>query len=122
MELPFHVVGFRYQRILRVESIKLNIPVLRAYTFWKRFRGFMLKKSANYALLFDKCKSVHTFFMRFNLDIVYLDEEKRIIKVIRSLKPFKIALPVKNAVSILEIPSGIIDAEALQAFKKLIDF
>lgn len=105
-----------------MEDIKLNITILRAETFWKRFRGFMLKRSANYALLFDKCKSVHTFFMRFDLDIVYLDDKKRVVKVIRSLKPFRIVLPVKNAVSILEIPSGVIDVEALQAFKKLIDF
>jgi uncharacterized membrane protein (UPF0127 family) len=56
------------------------------------------------------------------LGIVYLDRENRIVKVIKSLKPFEIALPVRNAVSILEIPSGIFDIEMLQQSKKLIDF
>jgi uncharacterized membrane protein (UPF0127 family) len=52
--------------------------------------------------------------MRFGLDIVYLSRENRIVKVIKSLRPFKIALPVKNAVSIFEILSGIVDIEILQ--------
>jgi len=81
-----------------------------------------LKKDADYALFFSKCKSVHTFFMRFNLDVVYLDRENKIIKVVRSLKSFRIAFPVKDATSILEIPSDVPDAKMLSVGKKLIDF
>jgi len=105
-----------------VEDIKFNIPIVKAETFWKKFTGFMLKKSADYALLFNDCKSVHTFFMRFDLDIVYLDEENLVIKVIKSLKPFRIAFPVKDAVSILEIPSALNGNKMLLVGRKLIDF
>lgn len=60
-------------------------------TFWKKLAGFMLKKER--IMLFhlisvDLC----IFFMHF----VYLDRENRALKVIKSLKPFKIALPVRN--------------------------
>jgi uncharacterized membrane protein (UPF0127 family) len=59
--------------------------------------------------------------MYFDLDIVYLDKENNVIKVIRSLKPFRIALPVGNTVSILEIPSHTADIEALSPGVKIID-
>jgi uncharacterized membrane protein (UPF0127 family) len=55
--------------------------------------------------------------MRFDLDVVYFDRENRVVKVIKSLEPFKIALPAKNAVSTLEIPSGIVVVEMLQQSK-----
>ncbi|GHT33676.1 hypothetical protein AGMMS49592_2710 [Endomicrobiia bacterium] len=105
-----------------MESVKLKIKVIRAETFWERFSGFMFKKSSLHAILFCKCNSVHTFFMRFNLDIVYLDKENKIVKIIKSLKPFRIALPVYNAVSILEIPSNKNISKELAVGKKLIDF
>jgi uncharacterized membrane protein (UPF0127 family) len=106
----------------QMEDISLNIPVVIAETFWHRFKGFMLKKEANYALLFKGCKSVHTFFMRFDLDIVYLDKENRVIKIIKQLKPFRVAMYVRNAVSILELHPNIIkDIDSLIG-KRLIDF
>ncbi|GHT72557.1 hypothetical protein AGMMS49950_11070 [Endomicrobiia bacterium] len=103
-------------------SIKLKIKVIKAETFWQRFSGFMFKKSSPHAILFCRCNSVHTFFMRFNLDIVYLDKENKIVKIIKSLKPFRIALPVYNTVSILEIPSNKNISKELTVGKKLIDF
>jgi uncharacterized membrane protein (UPF0127 family) len=105
-----------------MEGIKLKIKVIKAETFWGRFSGFMFKRNSLYAILFCDCRSVHTFFMRFSLDIVYLDKENRIVKIIKSLKPFRIALPVRNAVSILEIPSNKNVSKELVAGKKLIDF
>lgn len=105
-----------------MEDITLNITVINAKNFWTRFKGFMLKKEADYALLFKNCKSVHTFFIRFDLDIIYLDKENKVIKIIKQLKPFRVAMCVKNAVSILEIPSSIIkDIDSLIG-KRLIVF
>ncbi|MDR3256358.1 MAG: hypothetical protein LBT18_01695 [Endomicrobium sp.] len=56
---------------------------------------------------------MHTFFMCFDVGVVYLDKSNRVSKVIKSLKPFKIVFPVKNSVSILEIPLNITNAEEL---------
>ncbi|MDR3195291.1 MAG: DUF192 domain-containing protein [Endomicrobium sp.] len=105
-----------------MERVKLNIRVVNAESFCQRFVGFMFKKDAEYALLFKNCKSIHTFFMRFDLDIIYLDKCNKVVKVIKQLKPFKIALPIKNAVSILEIPSNITENIDSVIVKKLIDF
>jgi len=82
----------------------------------------MLKKNANYALFFNEYKSVYTFFMRFNLDVIYLDRGNKVVGIIKSLKPFRIAFPMGNATSILEVSLDAPDAEMLSVGKKLIDF
>jgi uncharacterized membrane protein (UPF0127 family) len=69
----------------------------------------MLIKQADYAILFTNCSSVHTFFMRFNLDIVFLDKNGIVVGFKRNIKPWRIVLPVKKAVDILEIPVGLAD-------------
>jgi uncharacterized membrane protein (UPF0127 family) len=92
-----------------MEKIRLNIKVVKAETFWQRFIGLMFKKNIKYSVLFKNCKSIHTFFMCFNLDVIFLDRDNRVIKIVKQLKPFRIVLPVKNAVSIVEIPSNTIE-------------
>ena len=87
------------------ENKNFAVTMRQAVGFWERFAGFMLKKSARYALLFENCASIHTFFMRFNIDVVYLDKDKRIVAIKRNVKPWRVLLPVKSAVSIAEIPS-----------------
>jgi uncharacterized membrane protein (UPF0127 family) len=95
------------------------MPIVKTKTLWERFIGFMFKKSVSYALLFNNCRAIHTFFMRFDLDVVYLDKDNRIVKVVKSLKPFKMVFPAKTAVSILEIPSNISDIKPSAVGKKL---
>lgn len=83
-----------------------GIEIKRAVTFKDRLCGFMFKKSAGYAILFEKCRAVHTCFMRFNIDIVFMDKDENIIKEVKNLKPWRLALCWK-AYYVLEIPSGI---------------
>jgi uncharacterized membrane protein (UPF0127 family) len=96
-----------------------NIKIITAKSFAARFIGFMFKKPKNYAIVFNNCKSVHTFFMRFNLDIIYLNRDNEIVKIIKEVKPYRFTLPCKNAVSILEIPSGLIDINKLKIGTKI---
>jgi uncharacterized membrane protein (UPF0127 family) len=87
-----------------------EIKIIKADSFFKKFAGFMLRKRPDYALLFENCSCVHTFFMRFPIDIIYLDSKGGIVGVKKNVKPWRIALPLKNAVSVLEIPSAADDA------------
>ncbi|MDR3071375.1 MAG: DUF192 domain-containing protein [Endomicrobium sp.] len=106
-----------------MKNIKLGINVIKANTFWERFWGFMFKRDANYAIFFNNCRSVHTFFVLFNLDIIYLDKENNVVKIIKSLKPFRITLPVQNSVSIIEIPSKMVNIEKVLLCEKFdLDF
>jgi uncharacterized membrane protein (UPF0127 family) len=53
-------------------------------------------------------QAVHMFFMKFALDLVYLDRQKKVVKVRRNLKPWRISGALK-ARSVLELPVGTID-------------
>ena len=64
------------------------------------------------------CESVHTFFMRFAIDLVYLDRKKRIKKLRSSVPPWRLSMCL-SAHSILELPSGTIRATATECGDQL---
>ena len=50
-----------------------TIDVVECKTFFSRLKGFMFEKNIEHALLFDKCNSIHTFFMKANIDVIMCD-------------------------------------------------
>lgn len=69
---------------------------------YDRFKGLMFKKSINEEYLFPKCKSVHTFFMKINIDIIAINKEGKIIKIYRNTPPNRIIIAPKGTYFILE--------------------
>ena len=66
-----------------------------ADTFWRRFWGLMGQKSIApaHALLLCPCSSVHTFFMRFFIDVAFVKRQEdgegwQVVKVARGLRPW----------------------------------
>ena len=51
------------------------------------------------------CESVHTFFMRFAIDLVYLDRKQRVRKVRHAVAPWRLSACL-TAHSVLELPAG----------------
>ena len=60
-------------------------------------------KDAPKAMYFDKCSSVHTFGMRFNLKIIFFDKELNFLGS-KVVKPRRLVISPKGTYSILEIP------------------
>ena len=60
------------------------------------------------ALLLDPCTSVHTAFMRFTIDVIYLNRARRVVKVVPELKPFRVSGMLRGAHSVIELPCGTI--------------
>ena len=81
----------------------VNIKIINANSFFKRFKGLMLKKNIDFAMLFSNLKdsSIHTHFMRFDIDVYFLDKNKVIFEK-ATLKPWKFYKPKKQANYILE--------------------
>ena len=63
--------------------------------------------AAGEGLWIAPCESVHTFFMRFPIDLVYLDREKKIKKARSTVGPWRLSACL-SAYSILELPAGTI--------------
>lgn len=78
-------------------------------SFFSRLRGFMFVKEINKALLFNRCNSIHTFFMKSNIDVILCDNDNNILYYYYNLKPNKVILPKKNVTKVFELPPGYFD-------------
>ena len=56
-------------------------------------------------MLIDAAPSVHTFFMRFPIDVVFLDRDWKVVRVVDRLRPWRVA-GARRAVAALELPAG----------------
>jgi len=67
----------------------------------------MLRKElpAGQALLLAPCSSVHCFFMRFPIDVVFLDGDRRVTKIAPAMKPWRMAMG-GGGKQALELPAG----------------
>lgn len=83
-----------------------EIELIDCKSFYSRLKGFMFKKNINNALLFNKCNSIHTFFMKENIDVIMCDKDNNILYFYKDLKKNKIILPKKNVYKIIETPSN----------------
>jgi hypothetical protein len=83
-----------------------------ADTFWTRFRGLMGRSSLpeGGGLVLKGEKSIHTFFMKFPIDVVYADRTGRVVRVDMTMPPSRIGPFVAQSTYILELPAGVIQA------------
>lgn len=87
--------------------------VLMADTFIERFKGYMFRRKPHYeAIIIKPCNSIHTFFMRFPIDVLFINKNMEIIKKIEHLKPGRVILPVKGTRMVIEGRAGL-----FQSFK-----
>ena len=86
-----------------------EIELIDCVSFYSRLKGFMFKKNINNALLFNKCNSIHTFFMKENIDVIMCDKDNNILYFYKDLKKNKIIFPKKNVYKVIETPSNYFD-------------
>lgn len=98
------------------------LEVLIANTFFSRLAGLMFRKELPPAtiLLLSSCNSVHMCFMRFAIDVIYVDKEYRVIKVVENLKPWVGLSICHNAWATLEMTAGEAKRCGVAIGKKLI--
>lgn len=82
-----------------------------AAVFSSRLKGLMFRSNMddNEALLIYPCNSVHTFFMRFSIDLIFIDPDGIILSEIRQVRPGKALKPIKGAWGTLELKGGRLD-------------
>ena len=93
--------------ILKTEN-GASIEAAVADNFLTRFRGLMFHRplEKGTGLLLTPCASVHMLWMRFALDIIYLDASYKIIKVVPHLLPWLGLSACPKAHMALEVSSG----------------
>lgn len=95
--------------ILNLKINNNNISIINASKFKKRLLGLMGKTNISYGMFFTYCNSVHTFFMKENIDIIALNLEQEIIFIKENCPKNKI-IKIKNShkkTHILELPKNM---------------
>ena len=85
----------------------LGNKISRAESSRERRTGLLkhLTLQAGEGLWIDPCEGVHTFFMKFPIDVIYLDRKNTVRKIRHALPPWRLSLCL-TAHSVLELPAG----------------
>ena len=70
-------------------------------------------------LLLKPGNAIHTFLMRFPIDVVFLDGDQRVLKIVPALPPHRVA-GAARARAVLELPAGRAAAAGLQVGERLL--
>lgn len=71
-------------------------------------------------LIIEPCNSIHMFFMRYPLDVVFLDREGRVVFMYEGIKPWRVGRIVKGAKVAVELPEGTIKQSKTQVGDTLV--
>jgi uncharacterized membrane protein (UPF0127 family) len=99
----------RSWRLLDRDSGAVVVEALEvANTFWSRLKGLQFRAplAAGAGLLLVPCSSIHTFWMRFSLDVLFLSHQGRVLNVRSGVRPWRIVAAVQGTHAILEVPAG----------------
>ena len=95
-------------KILTIENKLILENVSIADSFFSRLKGLMGKSNIddNIGLIIRPCKSIHTFFMKFNIDVIFIDGNSKVVDVYIDLAPWRISKIYKDAKFVIEGKSG----------------
>lgn len=99
------------------ENAELLIEKLEVATsFWSRAVGLLGRKELpqHHAMWFPNSNNIHTHFMRFAIDCIFLDKNMEIKKIVSAVKPFRFVGPYWKTSSVIEANAGFADAKNLK--------
>jgi uncharacterized membrane protein (UPF0127 family) len=86
----------------------LGQRILLAVAIGSRLKGLLGKASLadGEGLWIEPCSSIHMFFMRFSIDVAFVDRDAVVVHLAANLSPWRIAAGGRRARAALELPSG----------------
>ena len=117
--------NYRMRIIHGNTGIVLGRNVSEATSFWKRLRGYMFYPTPPPAfdgLYFPGCKVVHNSFVRFALDVIFVDKNSSVVKILRGFQPWKFSSIYFNAAHAIEFPAGTVPDSVSPGDKLVLEF
>jgi uncharacterized membrane protein (UPF0127 family) len=80
----------------------------RADSFFPRMVGLLNRSSLDEgeALIISGCNSIHMFFMRFAIDVLFVNRDDEVVGLIENIKPFRLSKIYWRASYAIELPVG----------------
>ncbi len=93
-----------------------------ATRWWQRMRGLLGRSGLpeGHALFISPANSIHMFFMLFALDLVFVDRDMKVVRIVRNVRPWKLAFGGPNAHSVFELAAGWLSEEAVGVGDKVV--
>ena len=87
----------------------------------KRMKGLLGRPSLaqGYALVITCCSGIHMLFMKFAIDVVFLDKKNQVVGIVLNIKPFEFSPIFWKASCAVELPVGIIESTNTQVGDQL---
>jgi uncharacterized membrane protein (UPF0127 family) len=100
----------------------VSLGVSLAETHFARLRGLLgrMRLRSDEGLWVVPCQGIHTIGVLFPIDVIYLDEKRRVIHLIEHLGPFRIAAIKPQSSSVLELPTRTIYSSTTQVGDQLL--
>jgi hypothetical protein len=99
-----------YKIIHKETGAVLASQVKLADNFWTRFSGLMLttKMEGYDGILFEPGNSIQTCFMLYPIDVVFISANNTVVKIIRSMKPWRMTRMYLASRKVLEVAAGTV--------------
>jgi len=95
---------------------EMSTNVALADSMFRRMKGLLGRNELERgeSLWIKPCNSVHTFFMKFPIDILFLNRKNQVVAAIKNMKPNRLTRLYPKSVSVLELPAGTIEATSTE--------
>jgi uncharacterized membrane protein (UPF0127 family) len=112
----------RLYKTSAVEGAELLLENLElAESFWARGKGLLGRKKIedNEALWIKPCNNIHTFFMKFRIDCIFIDKKMEIQKIVSDIPSFRLIGPFWKSFSVIETQAGFAEKKKLKTGDQL---
>jgi len=110
---------------VHIENLTRHLSLVTAgrvaNTFWSRLRGLIGSDGLGpgEGLIIRRCNSIHTHFMRFPIDVLYVSAEGEVVAIDHALPPWRFGRIHRGARFVVELPAGIARATNTQVGDRL---
>jgi len=94
----------------------ITAKIIKADSFLSKLFGLIIRKKlkCREGFLIENCSSIHTFWMRYSIDIVFLDKKNSVLEIYNNFRPFRVTPFIKGSYSVLELRSGEVKKTSLK--------
>jgi hypothetical protein len=95
--------------------------VVAATSLWTRFCGLMFRRELpeGHGICLRPCNQIHMFFMRFAIDVAFVDRNGNVVHLLNAIKPWRISRIVFKSAAAIELPAGTLAAHSVTKGVKL---
>lgn len=105
-----------------MRGTQIILPHLEvADTLWARTKGLLGRSHlpADQGLWIKECNNIHTFFMRFPIDLIFVNRKMEVTRTVPRVKPGRLVFSMLRSVHVIELSEGFLEKNPVKVGEKL---